>query len=112
MNVKQNLSRRSIWMRLLYMLLFVIFYTVAELVIAAVVIFQFFLSLITGRANERLLFFGKSLSIYVYQVMRYLTFNGDTKPFPFEDWPEASHRNPQARMANAEESWTTKPMGK
>ncbi len=111
-DLKQNLSRSSIWMRLLYMLLFGLFYTVAEIVIVAVVVFQFFLLLFTGERNQRLLVFGKSLSTYVYQILRYLTFNSEAKPFPFGDWPESSHGHRSAHMANAEESWTTHHVGR
>ena len=109
-DLKQNLSRSSIWMRLLYMLLFTIFYSLAEVVIVAVVIVQFLIALVTGNTNRRVLQFGKSLSTYVYQVLRYLTFNSEARPFPFGDWPEPSRgTNKSSRMANAEESWTTKP---
>lgn len=109
-DLKQNLSRSSIWMRLLYMLLFTVFYSLAEVVLVAVVTFQFLITLFTGTPNGRLLKFGKSLSTYVYQVLRYLTFNSEVRPFPFGDWPESSlsHKK-SSRMANAEESWTTKP---
>ncbi len=77
----------SIWKRALYMVLFVIIYSVSEFVIYAVVIFQFFAVLITGRSNERLLVFGQSLSTFVYQIMRFLTFNSEQHPFPIGPWP-------------------------
>lgn len=80
----------SIWMRLLYMLLFAIIYGVTELVIYAVVIFQFFAVLITGQSNEQLLAFGQSLSTFVYQIMRFLTFNSEQRPFPIGTWPKGT----------------------
>jgi hypothetical protein len=85
--LKQNLASSTTWYRGLYMVLFAIFYNIAEIVIGAVVIFQFLFTLFTGRVNQRLLEFGQSLSMYVYQVMRYLTYNSHEKPFPFSDWP-------------------------
>lgn len=105
-DLKQNLSKSSIWTRLLYMLLFVIFYSVAEVVITAVVIFQFVVVLVTDGPNTRLLSFGQSLSRYVYQVMRFLTFNSEQHPFPFGGWPEVKSP-PEDNSFNAEESWTT-----
>ncbi len=83
-------SGPSIWQRLLYMILFFIIYGVTEFVIYAVVIFQFFAVLITGRSNERLLVFGQSLSTYVYQIMRFLTFNSEQCPFPIAAWPNGT----------------------
>lgn len=88
--LKQNLSARATWMRLLYMALFVLLYGVAELVIGAVVVLQAVRVLIQGRPNPRLLEFGQAASAYIYQLLRYLTFNSDVLPFPFGEWPDAS----------------------
>ncbi len=83
-------SATNIWQRLLYIILFFIIYWVAEFVIYAVVIFQFSAVLITGQSNERLLVFGQSLSTYVYQIMRFLTFNSEHCPFPIAAWPKGT----------------------
>jgi len=92
--IKQRLSNRNVWMRGLYMLLFLIAYSVAELVIGVVAIFQFVVVLFTGRANKNALELGNNLSTYVYQVFRFQTFNTETKPYPFSDWPrEAVEEN-------------------
>lgn len=85
--IKQNLNNRTTWWRALYMLLFTVFFCVAKIVIATVILFQFFTVLFTGNTNERLLILGQNLSTYVYQIMLYLTFNKDEKPYPFGDWP-------------------------
>jgi hypothetical protein len=85
--VKQNLRNRTTWWRVLYMLLFTVFYCVARIVIATVILFQLFSVLVTGATNERLLMLGQNLSTYVYQIMLFLTFNSDDKPYPFGDWP-------------------------
>ena len=86
--VRKRLTRRELWMRALYMLFFLIAYSVAEVVLTLVVVFQFFMVLITGRANEVALALGENLSAYLYQVFRYLTFNSQIQPFPFSDWPD------------------------
>lgn len=86
--IKEHLRERKTWLRALYMLLFVVFYSVVEVIITAVVIFQFLLALFTGRTNARLLKLGQNLSTYVYQIMLYLTFNSDYQPYPFGVWPK------------------------
>jgi len=86
-DLKENLSNTTTWGRALFMILFAIIYSVAEVVIGAVVIIQFFIVLFSGETNERLLRFGKELSRFIYQVFIYLTYNGEDKPFPFADWP-------------------------
>ena len=47
-NTRDNLVRRDIWIRALYMLLFAIVYSVAEAIIVLLAIFQFVALLITG----------------------------------------------------------------
>jgi hypothetical protein len=79
----------SIWLRGLFMLLFVLIYGVAELVILAVALTQFGWLLATEEINERLQHFGASLSEFAFEVMRFWTFVTEEKPFPFSPWPEA-----------------------
>jgi hypothetical protein len=87
MELKENLKDGNIWLRGLFMLLFAVIFSVARLVLTAVVILQFLIRLISGEVNERLLTFGKILAVYLYEVMLYLTFAQEHRPFPFADWP-------------------------
>jgi hypothetical protein len=90
---KERISDRSIWVRALYALFFTLAYTVSETVLTLVVIFQFLAALITGRVNDALLRFGANLSQYVYQILQFVTFNNETLPFPFSDWPDVEPGN-------------------
>lgn len=74
----------------LFMLLFFAAYNVAEIVLAAVMVVQFLIVLINGTVNERLQLFGASLSVYVYQIFRLLTYNTESRPWPLSDWPPPS----------------------
>ena len=91
-DVKQNLKSQSTWMRGLYMLLYAIFASIAEIVLYAVVVFQFLLKLFTGDTNERLRKLGQGLSTYVYQCFCFLTFNSEYHPYPFGAWPKGEPR--------------------
>ena len=84
--IKENIRSRPTWTRGLYMLLFTIIYGLAEIVLTAVVVFQFLYVLITGKAIQNLLLFGQGLSTFVYDIMLYLTYNTEEKPFPFGTW--------------------------
>lgn len=88
-DIKNNLKDRSIWLRGLFILLFVIFYNVAEIVLMAVVVVQFGFKLVTGGVNDKLLAFSRRLTRYIYEVFRFITFESETMPFPFSDWPES-----------------------
>ena len=79
----------SRWTRLLYMILFALLFKAAEFVMWMVVVIQLAVTLATGSPIERLQRFGKQLSIYVYSLWLYLTYNTEKTPFPFADWPSA-----------------------
>ena len=86
--LKENLSRGETWLKGLFILIFALIYNIAEIVMAALVIFQFLFTLVAGHPNERLLQFGRQLSLFLYQVFQFITFNREDKPFPFDAWPE------------------------
>jgi hypothetical protein len=85
---KMNIKQQSTWLRGLYMLMFALFYGIAEFVLFAVVLFQFLFKLFTGKTNIRLLKLGKGLASYIYQIIQYLTFNSDYKSYPLGAWPK------------------------
>ncbi len=85
--MKEHLLSGSTWLRGLFMLLFAFAYYFAVMVTGVIVLFQFGFLLFTGKHNENLLEVGQSLSAYIYQILRYLTYNSDEKPFPFQAWP-------------------------
>ena len=90
MNIETNQisnNTSTIWKRGLYMLLFAFLIGVAKFITFSVVVLQFFLILVNGTPNDQLLTFGKSLSIYTYQIMLFLTFNSETQPYPISGWP-------------------------
>ena len=93
--LKANLGKKQTWMRGLYLVLFAVIFSVTEVVIGAVVILQFLFTLVSDQTNARLLQFGSSLSLYVYQVMRFQTFNQEALPFPFSEWPSPQARDEQ-----------------
>lgn len=85
---KQHISSKTTWLRGLFMLLFAVIYSIAEIVIVGVAVFQFLSTLVVGHTNERLLRFGAQLSTFVYQILQYVTYNSEERPFPFANWPE------------------------
>ena len=70
------------------MLFFAIAYGFGKSIFWLIVIFQLVATLLTGRANARLLEFASNLSAYLYQILQFLTFTRETHPFPFSAWPD------------------------
>ena len=90
-DIKENVTRRSIWLRLVFMIVMGVAYSVAEFVTLVVVVFQFLTSLFTGKPNDRLNRFGRNLARYFQQITVYMTFATEEKPFPFAPWPDEPH---------------------
>ncbi len=91
--LKQYLTTRETWIRGLYILLFSLCYSVAEVVLFAVVFFQFLSLLFSGQVNERLSMLGQSLATYIYQIIQYITVNSEHQPFPLGNWPQGNPEN-------------------
>lgn len=87
MNESKLKQHESILLRILWMVLFVLVWQVAEVVLAAVVLVQLVYRLFYGAPSLSVMSFGDSLSQYLAQIGRFGTFNTDQKPWPFADWP-------------------------
>ncbi|WP_426118904.1 DUF4389 domain-containing protein [Pseudomonas sp. DSP3-2-2] len=87
MNDSKLKQHESILLRVLWMVLFVLVWHVAEVVLAGVVLVQLCYRLIYGAPSGGLMNFGDSLSQFLAQIGRYGTFHSDQKPWPFADWP-------------------------
>ncbi len=88
--IKSNLLSSKHWLRLVFMLLFAAILQIAILVMWALVIVQLLFALITGENNPNLRNFGHSLSVYLFQIVKFLTYSAEEKPFPFADWPQTN----------------------
>ncbi len=90
MNTKlaKDKNERTIWHRGLYMVLFAMLLSVAKVVTIAIMAFQFVSVLFSGSSNRQLKILGQGLSIYHYQILIFLTFNGENLPYPFAEWPK------------------------
>lgn len=84
-----NILSASHWLRGVYMILFTVIAFVASYVFVVLIVIQFVFTLITAENDQRLQRFGQSLSTYIYQILCFLTFNSEEKPFPFSDWPNS-----------------------
>lgn len=86
-DVKNNLLDADTWLRVVFIVLFWFLLTLIGWVLGAVVLVQFVVVLITGERNEQLSGFGTRLGIYLKQIVDFMCFSSDEKPFPFSDFP-------------------------
>lgn len=99
---EKSYKDRNVWLRGVFMLLFIFLMGIAKFVTLVVVAMQFLHLLLTGKMNKNLLQFGNSLSVYHYHIMLYLTYNSDVQPFPMSSWPE--NHSPESDTQGKSES--------
>ncbi len=89
MSVKEHAKNVDTWLRGLFIIIFgVIFYFALVPVIWLLVIFQFLFKVLTGNLNENLSDFSVSLTRFAFQILLYITFQSEERPFPFSPWPK------------------------
>lgn len=89
--LEQNLKSRSTWTRLLFMLVIALFYAVSRPVVFAVIVMQFLWVLFTAETNKKLAVLGHSLALYTCEIIDFMTYNSEAKPYPFDsDWPSGN----------------------
>ena len=86
--LEEHVKSRSTWIRLLFIAIYVALASIATMALSAVVILGFLVVLFTGETNSQLRAAGQGIASYLYEIIRFLTYNTDDKPFPFgSDWP-------------------------
>ncbi len=99
MDIKNNVKNTDTWLRGLFILIFgVIFYFLYGL-IWLLVIFQFVTKVITGGLNSNLEQFSTRMTCYAMQILNYITYQSEERPFPFSPFPEG---NVEAQQPEAE----------
>ena len=84
--INYNLKQLSTWKRIFFMLVFAAIGALIRMILWPVIILQVASALLTGKANQNILNFGRNLSIYSYHILLFMTFNTETLPFPFSPW--------------------------
>ena len=82
-------EKESKWIRVLFVLVFWLIFYLTQLILAAVAIGQCAFLLISGSPNNYLVQAGDSLGKYVSEILGFVTFNSNQKPFPFADFPKS-----------------------
>lgn len=88
-DIVENLTRPEQWLRVLFMAALVVALYVVGLMLTLVTVGQVLFSLVTGSDNDNLRALGKSLTLYVKQILDFLTYNSEVKPFPFSPYPDS-----------------------
>lgn len=82
-------DKRSLWVRVLLMLLMGLALHIAITVLGALALVQLLFAVVSDGPNERLQRFGRGLGSYLRQLTDFVSFASEEAPFPFSDWPAA-----------------------
>ncbi len=80
----------SVWMRGLWMIVVMCLFGIAQSLLGAATVVQFFWMLFGGKPSEPLAEFGTGLSHWMAKAARYLTAASEEKPFPWTPWNQTT----------------------
>ena len=86
-SLKVKVLAKDKWQRALLMVIFFIIKHIVLLLVNLIALFQFFHNLCLDHPNGKLLELSQGLNNYLLQILNFLTFNSQNKPFPFVDDP-------------------------
>ena len=87
MTVAEHAKNVDTRIRGLFIVVFAVIFYVTCTVLWVLVIFQFLMKVLTGNLNENLTGFSSGLTSFAYQILRYITFQSEERPWPFSPWP-------------------------
>ena len=90
-NIIDNLKQPSVWVRIILMFAFAVVLYPVFLVLLVLMIAQMLFVIITGESNANLRSLGVALSVYIFQIVQFMSYVTDVKPFPFSDFPKAEN---------------------
>ena len=76
--------------RALFTILYLIIIRLISAVLFVIAITQYIYSWLTGEPNDKIMYFTEGLGEYSKQLVSYVGFNTDEKPWPFGDWPDVN----------------------
>ena len=84
----ENIKEPSIWVNFFLKVIYLIFLNFIILFLGFVTLLQLLFSLWSKKPNNNLISFSKKLSIYIYQIINFITYSSDERPWPFNAFPD------------------------
>jgi hypothetical protein len=81
-------SRKQILIRLLFTIFYLIVFEIIKTIVQIATLFQYVYLLIFKKQSEPVKTFSNKVCTYTYHVLRYITLNQQTKPYPLSQFPE------------------------
>ncbi len=89
---KDNFLKQGKWIRLFWMLAFSFVYYISMAVLWLIVFLQFLFILITDKRSQNISKVSIGFRDYMVQILDYLTYHTEDKPFPFSEFPNSKNK--------------------
>ena len=88
--IKANLLSTDFWIRIVFMVIFALVLWALWLVVIVICVMQTEIVMITSEVNPQLQKLGAIAATYLGQIVSFMVFATEVKPFPFTPFPDAS----------------------
>jgi hypothetical protein len=98
MDIKDHAKNTDTWLRGFFILVFGVIFYFLYIIIWLLVIFQFLTKVLTGELNSNLEQLSMKMTSYALQILNYITYQSEERPYPFSPFPEGNSeaQNPKA----------------
>lgn len=87
-DIKNSEHPKADLARVVYMIMYLIIGKIISMILFVIAVGQLIYSWVSGTPNEKVLPFTESMAEYAKQIVLYVSFNTDEKPWPSADWPK------------------------
>ena len=84
----ENIKEPSIWVNFFLKVVYLVFLNFIVPFLGFITLLQLLFSIGSKKPNENLVFFSKKISSYIYQIINFITYSSDQRPWPFNSFPE------------------------
>ena len=86
----ENIKEPSIWVNFFLKVIYLVFLNFIVPFLGFITLLQLLFSIVSKKPNENLVSFSKKISSYIYQIINFITYSSDQRPWPFNSFPESS----------------------
>ena len=86
--LSENIKEPSIWVNFFLKVIYLIFLNFIIPFLGFITLLQLLFSLGSKKPNNNLISFSKKISIYIYQIINFITYSSDERPWPFNVFPD------------------------
>ena len=86
----ENIKEPSIWVNFFLKVVYLIFLNFIVPFLGFITLLQLLFSIGSKKPNDNHISFSKKVSSYIYQIINFITYSSDQRPWPFNSFPESS----------------------